>query len=234
MNRGSKVLIAVVALIAVRLIVRSYLVEAYNVPSGAMSPTLLPGDHFFANKLRKAKQPLRGDVIVFAFPENREEDFVFRAVGLPGDTVEVRNARVFLNGKALRRCVVGHSVVETIPGNKEEADFYVEELEGRRYLTQYSVGSVTRTDAGPWTVRPGEVFVLGDNRNNSRDSREWWNQAAGGVPFADIHGRVARIWLTRAGSQRTGPLDGRPRLPPEADQLDPQLQKCLGDGGVFE
>jgi signal peptidase I len=233
MTRAWKIVVAIVAVIVLRLAVRQYLVEAYKIPSGAMSPTLVPGDHVFASKWRRGKQPLRGEVIIFAFPENREEDFVFRAVGLPGDTLEVRNARIVLNGKVLPRCIVGHATMD-VGGNKEDADFYVEELEGRRYLTQYSVGSIMRTDAGPWTVKPGEVFVLGDNRNNSRDSREWWKQEGGGVPFADIRGRVSRIWLSPGNPHRTGDINGPPQLPDELNPLQPQLQTCLGPNASFE
>ena len=241
--------------VAVALAIRAFVIEAFKIPSGSMIPTLLVGDHIFVNKLAygplipftkkrlwSSMPPHRGDVIVFAFPENTEEDFIKRVIALPGDVLEVKDTRVWLNGKPIPRCYVGRTSYLDLPETgvpqpgqvtTQEGDLYVEYLDGQSYFTFYTLSSLTRTNAGPWTPRPGEVYVLGDNRNNSRDSREWFNQKGGGVPFENIRGRALWIWLSYTGSdsksERIGTsVMGVPRLPKNMNALQPQLDKCLG------
>jgi signal peptidase I len=185
--------------------------------------------------------PARGDVIVFAFPENPEEDFIKRTIALPGDKLEMRDSRIWLNDKPIPRCFVGRTSYLDVPETGampmqpavNEGDLYVEYLDGQSYLTFYTIGSLDRTNAGPWYPKPGEVYVLGDNRNNSRDSREWWNRKGGGVPFENIRGRALWIWLSYTSSEkwkteRIGmSVMGAPRLPGSMKELQPQLDRCL-------
>ena len=192
--------------------------------------------------------PRRGDVIVFLFPENPDDDFIKRVIALPGDKLEVKEGRVWLNDKPIPRCLVGRTSYSEVPEIgpiglgpiTQDGDLYVEYLDGQAYLTFYTLASLIRTNAGPWFPKQGEVWVLGDNRNNSRDSREWWGQKGGGVPFENIRGRALWIWLSYTGNEgskaeRIGTtVMGRPRLPATMKMLQPSLDKCLGPNPPLE
>ena len=238
--------------VTVALGIRAFVIEAFKIPSGSMIPTLLVGDHIFVNKLAygplipfthkrlwTSMPPSRGDVIVFAFPENPEEDFIKRVIALPGDKLEVREERIWLNDKPIPRCFVGRTsyvdLPETLPmtPTQYEGDLYVEYLDGQSYLTLYTLFPNIRKNAGPWYPQQGEVWVLGDNRNNSRDSREWWQQKGGGVPYENIRGRALWIWLSYTSnegskSERIGAsVMGSPRLPVSMLNMRDQAGKAV-------
>jgi signal peptidase I len=253
--------------IMVALAIRAFVIEAFKIPSGSMIPTLLVGDHIFVNKLAygplipmskkrvwESMPPARGDVIVFAFPEKPEDDFIKRVIALPGDKLEVKDGRVWVNDAPIPRCYVGRTRYKDVPENETAADMgtyegelYVEFLGGQSYLTFYATTRYAtskdgqaetspvyaRTNAGPWFPKKGEVWVLGDNRNNSRDSREWFDQKGGGVPYENIKGRALWIWLSTTRQEgfkweRLGTsVMGRPRLPLEMKDFQPQLDRCL-------
>ena len=222
--------------IAVALCLRAFVVEAFKIPSGSMIPTLQVGDHIFVNKftygpaipytrtrLFASMPPDRGDVMVFAFPEHPEQDFIKRVIALPGDKLEARGGHPILNGWEVPSCFVGlytYTEGEPIP-SKHEGDLFVEFLGDEAYLTLYDRYAGGLNDyQGPYIVKPGEVYVMGDNRNNSHDSRMWFGGQGGGVPFENIKGRALFVWLG-------APVMGKPRLPPDMKGLEPGLDKCF-------
>ena len=137
--------------LAIALFIRTFVVQAFRIPSGSMEPTLLIGDHILVNKLAyRLGDPHRLDVAVFKFPLDPKKDYIKRVIGLPGDRIEIRNKVVFVNGKALREPYVQHTDPNILPGMVQPRDNY-----------------------GPVLVPDGHYFVMGDNRDNSYDSRFW-------------------------------------------------------------
>jgi signal peptidase I len=147
---------------------RGHLVEAYKLPSGAMTPTLLVGDHILADKtVYNFHSPQRFDVVVFEFPEDPQKIFVFRVIGLPGETIEMRHRKVFINGTEL----------------SEPHAYFSESNNDDNGSTQESFG--------PLVVPGRQYFVLGDNRNRSYDSRFW-----GAVDRDKIYGLVRLVYFS--------------------------------------
>jgi len=182
----------VVFIIVVVSIIRVFFAQAFNIPSGSMKPTLLVGDFILVNKLvygdwsigipftnidfyrykNRITKPKRGDVIVFKYPENPKIDFIKRIIGLPGDIVEVKNDIVYLNGKPLRREKIGFYHEENYQATKYRE--YLPRKDGTTYsYTVMEIFDGEGKDFGPVEVPEGYYFVLGDNRDNSRDSRFW-------------------------------------------------------------
>ncbi len=203
--------IGVAVLIA--LFLRAFVVEAFKIPSGSMIPTLQVGDHIFVNKFiygiripwtnfkigEHYREPKRGEVIVFIYPKEPDKDFIKRIVAVAGDTVEVRDNHVIVNGKPVERTHVEgdcrYMDFEEAAQQWDErgCDEVIEKLDdGSRYTTIYDRGSgPQRSPSGPWTVPPDSVFVMGDNRDNSHDSRFW-----GFVPYDLIKGKAMIIWFS--------------------------------------
>lgn len=224
----------------VALLLRGFVLEAFKIPSGSMIPSLQIDDHIFVNKLAygplfpwskvrlwKSLPPKRSDIIVFAYPENPDQDFIKRVVGLPGDRVEVRSGHPIINGFPIPFCKVGkYSFADGERSVQRDADLFVEYFDDRAFLVLYE--GDRNGDFGPYTVKPNEVFVLGDNRNNSHDSRAWFGRG-GGVPFENIRGRAMVVWMSSRAPDRIGlSVMGAPRLPKELRaELGPGLEKCL-------
>ncbi len=173
--------IAIAVILA--LFIRTFVVQAFKIPTGSMENNLLIGDHLLVNKfvygptassLERALLPVRdirrGDVIVFKYPEEPERDFIKRAIGLPGETVELRNKRVYIDGAPIDEPYV-HYLVPPAADGQEVAPYDVRET------------------YGPVTVPPGHYFVMGDNRDNSQDSR-WW----GFLPRRNVKGKALMIY----------------------------------------
>lgn len=198
--------------VLVALSLRAFMVEPFRIPSGSMIPTLQIGDQIFVDKLRfgiripytsirllNFGMPKRGDVIVFIYPDDPRQDFIKRVVGLPGDTIEVRQSIVYVNGEALER-TGGETVTywdkhEGSPWYEARADRFIEKNGDAEYeilLSSHGNRGLNDTrDPRVVVVPEGEVFVMGDNRDNSSDSRVW-----GGVPLSNIVGRSMFVWFS--------------------------------------
>ena len=224
-----------VLLVANSLGMRRFLVEAFKIPSGSMIPTLLVGEHIFVDKLRAST---RGDLIVFPFPEHPDQDFVKRIVGLPGDRLEFRDGRPVVNGVPVPACLVGETSYDEAddPTPRHAGKLFLEFLGARRHLAFYDDSSGGfQTGQGPYVVKSGEVFVIGDNRNNSHDlACMWFGGQGGGVPVSTVLGVPFVVWLS-AGEHgidwsRTGLDLDEPHLPPSMASLAPALERCLAAG----
>jgi signal peptidase I len=178
---------AIILAVVIALFVRTFVIQAYKIPSGSMKPTLQIGDHILVSKfnygiklpfvrstLLPTGTPQRGDIVVFIYPEDRSKDFIKRLVGIPGDTIEIRDKRVLLNGLPWSDSHVVHADGLVIPGSVQPRDNF-----------------------GPVKVPEGALFVLGDNRDESYDSRFW-----GFVPMKDVLGKALVIYWSWDSDER--------------------------------
>jgi signal peptidase I len=215
MNKRTAVVLgslgAVVVLIGLALIVmRVVFFAPYKSPSNGMYPSLPGGSHIWVNRFDKT--PAYGAVLVFHYPENPEQDFDKRVVGLPGDVIETRSKMLWINGWEVPHCVVGkHRYVDEDVMAHHEGTLEVEWLGDDAHLVFHDDVAFLES-SGPFTVKNGEYFVMGDNRENSHDSRMWFGGAGAGVPEGNTVGRV-----------RMGKLV----LPRGAESLQPALGACL-------
>jgi signal peptidase I len=196
----------------VALFIRQFIVEAFKIPSGSMIPTLTIGDHLLVNKFVYGpripftdsriftwKEPKRGDIIVFKYPENETKNFIKRVVGLPGDKIEIKNGKLFISDQPVP--VTDRGVYE---GDDQgvSSPYYP-----KPRLLEEQLGTVKHRilylhdqsgyDYGPVLVPKDSVFVMGDNRDNSQDSRVW-----GFVNFNKILGKALIIYWSWDGDGR--------------------------------
>jgi signal peptidase I len=201
-----------IAIATTLMVARGFLAGSYKVPSSSMVPTITNGEHILVNRTDKTAG--RGKVIVFRSPEHPEQEFVKRIVGMPGDVVSMEGGRALVvNGKKTPSCTVGDWTLVDPDGARHEGQLVVESLDGSRYLVFLEHGIAATLPAGPWTVKPGEAFVIGDNRANSHDSRMWFLGEGGGVPFGSILGTVRP--------------QGAIGLPLGAEALKEKLKACV-------
>lgn len=189
MRSAQKWLKELLIVLIVVLVIRAFFVQAYNIPSGSMKPTLLVGDFILVNKLvYRFSEPQRGDIVVFKWPVNPRIDFIKRIIGMPGDTVEIRGERVFINGQELPLRLV-EEVVED--GNVKL--IYEETLPNgvKHRIALYKDPIIQRKDVYYARIPDGYYFVLGDNRDNSEDSRYW-----GLLPRENIVGKAFVIYFS--------------------------------------
>jgi signal peptidase I len=225
---------AVLAIFGGPLLLRTFLLEAFKIPSGGMFPTLEIGDHLFVTKssygVFSASAPERGEAVVFTYPDpdpnNAPTTFIQRVIALPGDALLVEAGAPSINGWKVPRCHVGRATRTNELETATELDVFVEFLQGHAYLVgldreqRYDPGT-----QGPYEVAAGEFWTMGDNRYNSSDSRNWRGGKGAGVPFDHLRGRAWCIWMPpeRAGIRLHDP----PVLPRSMKQLQPQLDACL-------
>lgn len=161
------------------LIIRAYVIQAFKIPSGSMIPTLLIGDHILVNKfiygtkvpfsdkrILAITKPQKGNIVVFKYPEDQSKDFIKRVVGVEGDVIEQKNKELFVNGKRTSEPFIQHTDNSVRTGGMEPRDNF-----------------------GPYLVPKGKLFVMGDNRDQSYDSRYW-----GYVDMKDLKGRAFIIY----------------------------------------
>jgi len=184
---------SIVIAVILALFIRTFVVQAFKIPTGSMEENLLIGDHLLVNKFvfaatnagaERALLPVatirRRDVIVFKYPEEPDRDFIKRVIGLPGETVELKDKKVYINGKPL-----DEPYVHFLRPPAAESEFHE--------VTSFDV----RERYGPVTVPPNQYFVMGDNRDNSQDSRYW-----GFLPRDYVKGKALVIyWSYEAGRE---------------------------------
>ncbi len=183
------------------LLLRSFLVEPFRIPSGSMMPTLLVGDFILVNKfiygLRlpvlhtkvvEISEPQRGDIVVFRYPNDPSVDYIKRVVGLPGDHIAYYNKRLYINGEPVPLKPLGRFVGTGDDARYNGALVFEETLGKVRHQIMIMPGRPSVE--GEFTVPAGHYFVMGDNRDNSNDSRYW-----GPVPEANFVGRAFFIWM---------------------------------------
>ena len=231
---------SVVVALALFFVIRSFFIEAFKIPTGSMEGTLLVGDFLLVNKLvygagipftgvklPAIRRPARGDIVVFQWPVDRTKNFVKRIVGLAGDTLEMRRGELLLNGVAQRESYVSH----TAPGSDvsdDEFKWQLAYLLGARNPVRTAPRSPmhvqsleaspgyhpSRNNWGPLVVPARSYFVLGDNRDNSLDSRYWGfvaDSLVRGQPLVvyysyDPDRGVKLDWLTRVRWKRFGEM----------------------------
>ena len=170
---------AIIIALLIALFIRTFIVQAFKIPSESMKPTFLVGDHilvskfiygvkipFIRNTLIPISEPKRGDIVVFIYPEDRSKDFIKRVIGVGGDTIEIKNKKIYLNGLPMNDSHGVYTEDFIIPGSIQPRDNF-----------------------GPVTVRSGSIFVMGDNRDHSYDSRFW-----GPVELKDVMGKAFIIY----------------------------------------
>ncbi len=188
---------SLVVAVILALFVRTFVFQAFKIPTGSMENNLLVGDHLLVNKmayapaltsferLLLANKPIeRGDVIVFKYPVQPDRDFIKRVIGLPGDRLELRRKRVYINGEQLDEPYVRYLEPPSPDGPVRAGDL--------------------REEYGPVTVPDGQYFMMGDNRDNSEDSRYW-----GFMPASYVKGEALVIYFSVAdASSGSGSIGG--------------------------
>lgn len=196
--------------LAIVLVLRSFLVEPFQIPSGSMKPTLEVGDFILVNKFAygirlpvldtkviEVEDPQRGDVMVFRYPSDPNINYIKRVIGLPGDHIRYTNdKRLFINDKPVAEQLLGD-----VPGSLGSAVLYKEQLGDVEHLIRKEMTRYRIEPSHEWVVPQGYYFMMGDNRDNSNDSRYWDDpqipsNLQGMVPDKNIVGKAFAVWMS--------------------------------------
>ena len=216
----------VIEALLIAFVIRTFLFQPYNIPSGSMKPTLLVGDYLFVSKLSYgygphsfdfhvslfgvdlidfgplpfkgrifASQPERGDIVVFKLPSNPRIDYIKRVIGLPGDRIQVKDGELYINGKKVKRERLPDEVVTDGPYAGMHIRRYREILpNGRSYIIRDIFRDGPADNTQEYVVPPGHYFMMGDNRDNSTDSR--FLDHVGYVPYENLVGEAKIIFFS--------------------------------------
>ena len=210
---GESIKILVYAVL-IAVTVRTFAFEPFNIPSGSMIPTLLVGDYLFVSKYTYgysrfslplglplipgrifSKAPERGDVVVFKLPRDNKTDYIKRVVGLPGDRIQVKDGILYINDQAVPR----RQIEDYVPEDGPPVPQFIETLpNGRSYHVLDATPNGALDNTGVYTVPVGHYFMMGDNRDNSLDSRVLTN--VGYVPEENLVGRAEFLFFSLRGA----------------------------------
>ena len=194
--------------IFIALLIRSFLIEPFNIPSGSMKPTLLVGDFLFVKKWSYgyskhslpfsipiikdrvfSRPPNRGDIVVFKTPSDNKTDYIKRVIGIPGDKIQLKNGVVFLNDNPLTKIQTGDFIDKDVYNNKIIIQKFKENIANKNYETLDLIKGGIADNTGIYKVPDKHFFVLGDNRDNSTDSR------FSNVGFIHEKNLVGKAWV---------------------------------------
>jgi len=186
---------------------RSFIAEPFRIPSGSMMPTLLIGDFILVNKFAYGirlpvinkkiidiSEPQRGDAVVFRYPKNPEVDYIKRLIGLPGDRIQYLDKQIYINGKAIKKISLGRYEGVGQGKSMSGAEILTENLQAKgESLVEHDIliNHNRPVLQGTFVVPEGHYFMMGDNRDNSNDSRYW-----GTVPEENLVGKAFFIWMS--------------------------------------
>ena len=185
--------VSLILLVALLQVIRAVFYEPYSIPSGAMIPTLLVGDHMYAAKwpyLGEEKPIKRGQVLLFKAPNIPSTIFVKRVIGLPGDKIEIKGFRVFVNDKELPRTERPHYGDAEMDTLFDDHNVFEETLDGNTYSVMWKKEG-KRVEEGTFEVPAGKLFFMGDNRSDAYDSRMYGN-----VDYSSVIGRATYIFFS--------------------------------------
>jgi signal peptidase I len=183
------------------IFIRVFFFSIYKIPTSSMAPTLWPGDFVLSSKVSYgfqlpflsfkigSKYPKQGDLVVFQWPDKASVPYVKRVVGVAGDHILIKNNKIIVNDKELHLQEIENRWIE-FPGMQYMKFFEEEDTRGTHTI-MHTKEAAEAKELGPFVVPPGEVFLLGDNREGSDDSRYW-----GSIPLQMIEGRVLFVWLS--------------------------------------
>jgi len=203
--------------ILLALTIRATIAEPFNIPSGSMKPTLLVGDYLFVSKFAygysqysfpfgiikfdgriMGSEPEQGDVAVFKLPTDNKTDYIKRVIGMPGDTLQMKNGRLYINGELIERKKIDSYDVTDRYGNTENMTEYEQTLPNGVTFSIYEEGDNGALDnTRIFTVPDGHYFMMGDNRDNSQDSRV--TKMVGPVPYENMIGRAEFLFYSTNG-----------------------------------